>query len=241
MSKARLALAIVVLAVSLVMVIPAAAAPIPQYTYGGIVASSCTPGAPITSIESANVAAGETVQVQFRLTNLRTGTADGVGSLTIIGPYSGASTFAYNTVPPGTQPDDVLVQNVQISLNGILVETIDYAFDCTTGQPPVVWQPRLSPLPDEIAAPYLAIAASGGRLPCAVFDVGGHGAKLVLMSDFPACTAEGYDATELTVYCLNDQARWTDREVYDLSAKPDGTELWFTSGQHGLCGLFPAP
>jgi hypothetical protein len=241
MLKARLAVTSVILAVSLMIVIPALAAPIPQFSYGGITVSTCTPGQPVSTLASYDVGAGETLFVQFMLNNQRTGTADGIGSLTVIGPVSGQLDFPFNTVPLGTQPDDILIQNAQISLNGVLVETINYTFDCTTGQPPVVWQPRMSPLPDEIAAPYLAIAAGGGRLPCSVFDVGGHGAKLVLMSDFPACTAAGYDATELTVYCLNDHAHWTNLEVSDVSAKPDGTELWFTSNQHGLCGLFPAP
>ncbi len=241
MFKARLVTAAIALAVSLVIAVPALAMPIPQFSYEGIVVSSCTPGQPVTTRASFNVGAGDELRVEFRLNNPRAGTTNGMGMLIVSGPSSGSLDFSYNSVPAGTLPDDTLVQNVQVRLNTVLVETLDYAFNCSTGQPPAVWEPRMSPLPDSLAAPFLAIAAAGGRLPCAVFDVGGHGAKIVLMSDFPSCTAEGYTAADLTVYCLDSSRRWTDREVHDLTAKPDGTELSFISGQHGVCGLFPIP
>lgn len=97
---------------------------------------------------------------------------------------------------------------------------------------PGVYDPAVSPITENVDA-YLAIANPLGVNPCGVFDVNGHGEKIVTLSDYSGC-----EATDYTVYCLTGDAQWTDEFVSSLSVE-DGT-VRFTSAQEGICALFPA-
>jgi len=74
-----------------------------------------------------------------------------------------------------------------------------------------------------------------GTLSCGMFEICGHGPYVIPVSDYPDCSPQ----TDLTVYCLTEDGEWTDREVYDPSQSADGSLVSFTSGQHGICALFP--
>lgn len=97
------------------------------------------------------------------------------------------------------------------------------------------YDPAVSPFSEEQAGPYLEIANSLGDVPCGVFDVNGHGEKIVTMSDYPSCEADDY-----MVYCLTGEAKWTDEFVSDLTVDATGSAVRFTSAQEGICALFPA-
>ncbi len=97
------------------------------------------------------------------------------------------------------------------------------------------YDPAVAPFSADQAEAYLEIANPSGVTPCGVFDVLGHGEKIVTLSDYPACEAGDY-----TVYCLTGDAQWTDGFVGDLAVSAAGGALTFTSAQEGICALFPA-
>jgi ABC-type oligopeptide transport system substrate-binding subunit len=97
------------------------------------------------------------------------------------------------------------------------------------------YDPAVSPYTEEQAEPYLEIANPSDELPCGIFDVNGHGEKIVTVSDYPACEADDY-----TVYCLTGEATWTDEFVSELTVDATGSTVRFTSAQEGICALFPA-
>jgi hypothetical protein len=89
----------------------------------------------------------------------------------------------------------------------------------------------------EAVATYLTWPDADGDTPCGVFDVNGHGPKVALLSDFPGCAGVAPPAV-FTVQCLTESGVWSGQEIFDTYLTPDGTELRFTSGQHGICGIF---
>lgn len=82
--------------------------------------------------------------------------------------------------------------------------------------------------------PESAVPNPAGALACGLFDVLGHGEKVVDLSLYPDCP------TDPVVYCLDGAGQWTDSNILDPAISDDGF-LSFTSSQDGLCGLFPAP
>lgn len=98
-----------------------------------------------------------------------------------------------------------------------------------------VYDPSVVPLAAEEAAAYLGIVGPGGVLPCGVFNVQGHGGKVVTLANYPACTPH----PSLQVACLNGSAQWTTEFVQDVSLSEDTQSVRFTSNQEGLCAVFP--
>ena len=82
--------------------------------------------------------------------------------------------------------------------------------------------------------PEASVPSPAGTFACGLFDVMTLGEKVVDLSLYPECPADP------TVYCMDNAGNWTSTNVADLSVSDDGI-LMFTSGQEGLCGLFPAP
>ena len=218
--------------------VPALAAPlVARYAFKGIYTTSCEPYGTIL-IEGALTAPVGEVTWERGITNLRTG-----ATLS----YSGIHTFEedvdieegilfrfFELVPEGTRPGDMLVAWINGTHSNGTPISANIAFDCSTGLP---WTPSVAPVTGSEAAPFLAVPGPGGAQACGVFNVLGHGAKIIQMSQFPNCTGP---ASKYTVYCFTDHATWTNQYISNLAVDEDGN-LTFTSGQHGHCALFPAP
>ncbi|NDJ34597.1 MAG: hypothetical protein GYB64_07995 [Chloroflexi bacterium] len=93
--------------------------------------------------------------------------------------------------------------------------------------------PHVKPVDAGTTALYQSVPL-GDVAACGVFDVNGHGFKIASAPDFPACP---YPA--VAVFCFNDQGQWTDENIFNVVTNP--FEVNFTSGQHGICALFPTP
>ena len=94
------------------------------------------------------------------------------------------------------------------------------------------WTFSVDQLPTTL--PEASVPSPDGTFTCGLFDVMTLGDKIVDLSLYPSCPADP------TVYCMDDAGNWTGTNVHDLAISDDGI-LMFTSGQEGLCGLFPAP
>ena len=127
-------------AIFALMAIPALAQITTYFTLFGVDITSCTPGNFIAVSFEYGVAAGDNSTHIWTLTNPRTGTSNGPVN---VGPFAGASgpnnfnNTSVNTVPAGTQPGDVLIQQVVATSNLGPGTTSSLTFDCTTGLPPV--------------------------------------------------------------------------------------------------------
>lgn len=104
-----------------------------------------------------------------------------------------------------------------------------------TAAPVEPFDPSVTPLTEEEAAIYEEIANPVNVTPCGVFNVNGHGDKIVTMAQYPACRAAAYE-----VYCLDANAQWINDAVTNVSTAVDGESVTFTSAQDGLCAVFPA-
>lgn len=109
-----------------------------------------------------------------------------------------------------------------------------YALSDLQANPPCEF--RVSPLTGQDAAPFLAIAATDGSLPCGIFDVRGMGSKEVSLSQFPACFTEHGTPS---ILCLSAEGQWSAANVRDMIFDRENALLSFTSGQHGHCAIFP--
>jgi len=97
------------------------------------------------------------------------------------------------------------------------------------------YDPAVTPLTGIDAENVSSIKTADGAAPCGVFDVNGHGFKVVDLNDYPGCVA----GIVYNVMCLNDKAAWIAENISDVKATV-GT-VTFTSKQEGSCGLFAAP
>jgi hypothetical protein len=98
------------------------------------------------------------------------------------------------------------------------------------------YDPSVLVLPADQAQPYLQIPSQEGVLPCGVFDVQGHGAKVATLSDYPSCAAADY-----RVLCLNGEAQWNSDFVSNKKVHTNAGTIEFTSSQEGICAIFPEP
>jgi len=227
---------VLVLGVLAGIAVPALAAPpFSPFAFKSIFLTSCEPYGSI-GVEFAAYAYSGPISYQYGITNLRTGAAvsasfTGNANIPSVDPE-----FEYleEMVPPGTRPGDMLEAWINGTLSGDRTFSTSIAFDCSTGLP---WTPSVAPVTASEAAPFLAVPGPGGAQACGVFNVLGHGPKIIPMSQFPNCTGP---ASKYTVYCFTDHATWANQYISDLGVDEDGN-LTFTSGQHGHCALFPAP
>jgi hypothetical protein len=99
-------------------------------------------------------------------------------------------------------------------------------------------QPQVSEYVVPLAAdrPELQVAGPGGVLPCGAGDVQAWGRRKFNLADYPECASH---FPNLTVYCLDGSARWTDATVSNVSASADEGTVSFDVQQEGFCGLFP--
>lgn len=88
-------------------------------------------------------------------------------------------------------------------------------------------------LPNDSAE--MAVPLPDGTLPCGLGQLEwGH--QVFMMDSYPGCQS-AFPA--VTVYCLNDQAQWTQDsiEITDVSAETNTITL--KSEREGICGVFP--
>jgi hypothetical protein len=62
------------------------------------------------------------------------------------------------------------------------------------------------------------------------------GQQVFTLADYPACQSA---MPGIAVYCLNDQAQWTNDAITITSVSADNTTLTLDSQREGICGLFP--
>lgn len=132
------------------LVLPVSAQVATYFTLTSVDTTSCTPGNFIAVSFNYGVAATDSSTHIWTLTNQRTGMSNGPVN---VGPFAGATgpnffnNTPVNTVPVGTQADDVLIQQVVATSNLGPGTTSSLVFDCTTGLPPTV--PSVASIPTQ--------------------------------------------------------------------------------------------
>ncbi len=116
----------------------------------------------------------------------------------------------------------------------VIVSLLFSACGSGGGEPPTpTYNPFVIPLPAD--RPEMEVETDDGTLPCGIAQVD-WGFRVFVMNDYPACKEFFPD---LTVYCLDAEAHWTDQAIENVRVSRRDNNVTFDSRQEGICGLFP--
>jgi hypothetical protein len=81
----------------------------------------------------------------------------------------------------------------------------------------------------------MTVPLPDGTLPCGLGQVEwGH--QVFMLDSYPGCQSA---FPSVTVYCLNDQAQWTNESIAVTEISVDTNTVTLKSEREGICGIFP--